>query len=67
MDIVDEDSKLNDAVQTHGGKDWIAISVLVTDRTKQQCYHRWKDVLNSNVLTRRIDARVNGQKIKSSS
>jgi hypothetical protein len=37
----DEDSKLKDAVHTHGGEDWAAIAVLVPGRTKSQCYTRW--------------------------
>jgi hypothetical protein len=41
----DEDSKLRDAVQTHGGKDWITISALVPGRTKQQCSSRWTYIL----------------------
>jgi hypothetical protein len=35
--IEDEDSKLKDAVQMHGGKNWGAISALVPGRTKNQC------------------------------
>jgi hypothetical protein len=31
----DEDSKLKDAVQTHGGKNWAAITALVAGRTKK--------------------------------
>jgi hypothetical protein len=38
----DEDIKLKDAVQTHGGKNWGAISALVPDRTEIQCRDRWK-------------------------
>jgi myb proto-oncogene protein len=38
----DEDTKLKDAVQTHGGKDWDAISALVPGRTKMQCRSRWQ-------------------------
>jgi hypothetical protein len=30
----DEDSKLKEAVQTHGDKDWVTISLLVPGRTK---------------------------------
>jgi hypothetical protein len=41
-----EDSKLKDAVQTHGGKDWKKIAALVPGRTKVQCKYRWKDVLD---------------------
>jgi myb proto-oncogene protein len=37
-----EDSKLKDAVQTHGDKDWAAMSALVPSRTKHQCQQRWK-------------------------
>jgi hypothetical protein len=45
----DEDKKLKDAVQTHGGKDWAAISALVPGRTKKQCWDRWKNTLNPNI------------------
>jgi myb proto-oncogene protein len=45
----DEDSKLKDAVQEHGGKDWAAISALVPGRTKTQCLSRWHDALNPNI------------------
>jgi hypothetical protein len=37
----DEDSKLRDVVQTHGGKNWDAISASVPGRTKKQCHKRW--------------------------
>ncbi len=37
-----EDSKLQDAVQSHGNKDWVAISLLVSGRTKKQCWGRWQ-------------------------
>jgi hypothetical protein len=45
----DEDSKLKDAVQTHGGKNWAAITALVPGRTKNQCSHRWHDVLDPSI------------------
>jgi hypothetical protein len=38
----DEDKKLKDAVQTHGGKDWAAVAELISGRTKSQCWSRWK-------------------------
>jgi hypothetical protein len=44
-----EDSKLNDAVQTHGGENWSAISALVPDRTRSQCFHRWREVLDPSI------------------
>jgi hypothetical protein len=48
----DEDSKLKDAVQLHGGRDWAAIAALVPGRTKRQCSCRWQSALNpSNVQT----------------
>jgi hypothetical protein len=37
-----EDLKLMAAVQTHGGKDWVAIATMVPGRTKSQCRDRWK-------------------------
>jgi hypothetical protein len=45
----DEDSKLKDAVQTHGGKNWGAIAALVPGRTNDQCRHRWQGVLDPSV------------------
>jgi hypothetical protein len=45
----DEDSKLKDAVQIHGGKNWVAISALVPGRTNSQCHGRWKDVLDPSI------------------
>jgi hypothetical protein len=44
-----EDSKLKDAVQTHGGKNWPEISLLVPGRTKSQCCSRWHDALDPNI------------------
>jgi hypothetical protein len=38
----DEDIKLKDAMQTHGGKNWCAIAGLILGRTTRQCQHRWK-------------------------
>jgi hypothetical protein len=45
----DEDIKLKDAVQTHGSKDWNAMSALVPGRTKIQCSGIWKEVLGPNI------------------
>jgi hypothetical protein len=45
----EEDLKLQGAVQTHGGKDWAGIAVLVPDRTKKQCWKRWKYVLDPSI------------------
>jgi hypothetical protein len=45
----DEDSKLKDAVQVHGSKNWAAIAALVPDRTKKQCGHRWHSILNPSI------------------
>jgi hypothetical protein len=36
-----EDDTLNDAVETHGGKNWDAIAALMPDRTRVQCWSRW--------------------------
>jgi hypothetical protein len=44
-----EDSKLKDAVQRHGCKDWAALSALIPGRTKQQCCQRWHRVLYPNI------------------
>jgi hypothetical protein len=54
----DEDRKLKDAVQTHGGKNWVKIATLVAGRTEKQCYDRWNDVLDPSI------DRVNGHKGK---
>jgi hypothetical protein len=53
-----EDSKLQDAVQTHGGKNWAAIAALVLGRTKNQCWERRRYVLEPNIN------RVDGRKVK---
>jgi myb proto-oncogene protein len=45
----DEDSKLKDAVQTYGCKNWGTISALVPSRTKKQCCDRWHDALDPNI------------------
>jgi hypothetical protein len=45
----DEDNKLKNAVQRHGGKDWDAITASVPGRTKQQCHNRWRDALNPSI------------------
>jgi hypothetical protein len=45
-----EDSKLKDAVQTHGDKEWGVISALVPGRTKNQCNHRWRSVLDPGII-----------------
>jgi hypothetical protein len=34
----DEDLKLMHSVQTHGGKDWVAIAALVPGRKQKQCH-----------------------------
>jgi hypothetical protein len=52
----EEDVKLTDAVKTHNGKDWAAISKLVPSRTKAQCVHRWHNKLacKSDETTARV-------------
>jgi myb proto-oncogene protein len=45
----DEDLQLKDSVQTHGGKDWGAIAVLVPGRTKMQCLGRWHNALGPSI------------------
>jgi hypothetical protein len=45
----DEDMKLKDAVQTHGGKNWGAIATLVPGPKKVHCYHRWHYVLDPSI------------------
>jgi hypothetical protein len=46
----EEDSKLKDAVQTRGDKDWGAIAALGLGRTRCQCWHRWYDVLDPSII-----------------
>jgi myb proto-oncogene protein len=41
----EKDSKLKDAVHTHGFKKWRIIAALVTGRTMMQCRPRWEDAL----------------------
>jgi 3-keto-L-gulonate-6-phosphate decarboxylase len=43
----DEDSTLADAVKKHNGEDWTAIAALVPGRTRQQCYNRRNNELDS--------------------
>jgi hypothetical protein len=38
----DEDLKLQGAVQVHGTKSWVVVAELVPDRTKKQCWQRWR-------------------------
>jgi hypothetical protein len=45
----DEDIKLTDAVQRYGGKDWNAISALVSGQTRNQCYKRWHNTLTPSI------------------
>jgi hypothetical protein len=45
----DEDIVLRDAVQVHGGKNWIAIAALVPGRTIKQCSNRWHEVLDPSI------------------
>jgi myb proto-oncogene protein len=48
-EVPDEDSKLKDAVQMHGGKNWPAIATLVPGRTNEQCRNRWRAVLDHSI------------------
>jgi hypothetical protein len=45
----EENSKLVGAVQTHGGKNWVAIAALVPGRTGKQCNKRWHDALVASI------------------
>jgi hypothetical protein len=45
----DEDSKLRDAVQRHGGKNWKTIAALVPGRTHKQCCNRWYHYVNQSI------------------
>ena len=46
----DEDIKLKDAVQTHGGKIWKKIATLVPGRTVEQCRNKWTSMLQERRL-----------------
>jgi hypothetical protein len=46
---VDEEKKLRDALQTHGGNNWEPIAALVPGRTKMQCRAKWHGTLVSNI------------------
>jgi hypothetical protein len=45
----DEDRKLKDAVQRHGGKNWGEIAALVPGRTRGQCYTRWHSAFDPKI------------------
>jgi hypothetical protein len=40
---------LKNAVQTHSGKDWAAIAVLIPGRTRSQYLTRWHHALNPTI------------------
>jgi hypothetical protein len=44
-----EDSNLKVAVQRYGDKYWVAISLLVPGRTKNQCNSRWQSTFNPSI------------------
>jgi hypothetical protein len=46
---IGEDSKLESAVQEHGGKNWIAIAALIPGRTRMQCSNRWHSSLKHSI------------------
>jgi hypothetical protein len=45
----EEDIKLKDAVQTHGGKNWGAIASLVPGRDEKRCRSRWYNAFNPSI------------------
>jgi hypothetical protein len=47
--VEDEDKKLKDAVQTHGGNNWAAVATLVPGRGEKQCWSRWHNVLDPSI------------------
>jgi hypothetical protein len=61
-----EDIKLKDAVQTHVGMDWVAISALIPGRTKKQCKDRWHKVFDPSIdrVNTRTDRRTPDENIK---
>jgi hypothetical protein len=47
--LEDEDSKLKDAVQIHGSKNWDAVAALIPGRTQKQCNYRWQNTLDPSI------------------
>jgi hypothetical protein len=45
----EEDLKLKNSVQTHGGKNWYEIASLVPGRTQKHCSNRWHDFLDPSI------------------
>jgi hypothetical protein len=45
----DEDIQLKNAVHKHAGKDWAAIAILVSGRTREQCHNRWHRSLDPSI------------------
>jgi uncharacterized protein (DUF2237 family) len=45
----EEDLKLKNSVQMHGGKHWAAFAAMVPGRTKRQCNKRWYDALDPSI------------------
>jgi hypothetical protein len=56
----DEDNKLKDAVQMHGGKDWAAIAALIPCRTLLQCTKRWHYLMKRFRVEREFSAIIEG-------
>jgi hypothetical protein len=46
----DEITKLKDAVLTHNGKNWGAITALVPGRTKRLCQTRWSNAVDPRIV-----------------
>jgi hypothetical protein len=45
----DEDLRLKNSVQAHGGKSWGKFAALISGRTKKQCQNRWHNVLEHSI------------------
>jgi hypothetical protein len=62
----DEDLKLKNAVETHGGKNWVEIAALVPSRARSQCFSRWYNALKSSIeqATRRTGKWTKDEDIK---
>jgi hypothetical protein len=46
----EEDENLRSAVQAHSGKNWKAIAAVVPSKTSIQCLHRWRKVLDPQLV-----------------
>lgn len=68
---IEEDRKLSDLISIHGKKSWKEISNYFTNKSRKQCFLRWRSVLskkenNSNSNLKFGSYRINNNKINDS-